>query len=217
MTTSIANTPLSEKLKTIPGFLGIRLEEEPKFFVLLREKDKQVRKYYSFLVAQTYIRGDRDFCVNEGFYRLTNYIFGSNTLNEKMSMAAPVLQGKSRKFIMAAPVLHEQKSDGWMMSFILPSKYKFETLPKPLVDNIEIIKVPSLLVASVRYNGTNGETKIKDKSSELISWLEGKDDYNILSEPRIAQYDAPHTLPFLRRNEIHVTVEEIPRRRQRSQ
>ena len=69
MTTSITKAPLSEKLKSIPGFFGIRLEEETKFFILFREGTKQIRKYYPFLMAQTFIRGNYEFCASEGFYR----------------------------------------------------------------------------------------------------------------------------------------------------
>ncbi len=154
--------------------------------------------------------------MKEGFFRLANYIFGSNTLNEKMAMSTPVFQGRSRKMVMASPVLSEQKSDGWMMSFVLPSKYKLESLPRPLVKNIEILKIPSLVVATIRYNGINSESKINEKSCELISWLEDKEDLNIISEPRCAQFDSPYVLPFFRRNEIHITVQELEKKMRRS-
>jgi hypothetical protein len=217
MTTAAQTIPLSEKLKSIPGFFGLRLEEEPKYYVLMKDGKKQIRKYYPFIMAQTLIRGDFRFSANEGFYRLANYIFGANTTGEKMSMTTPVFQSKSRKLVIPAPVLHEQKSDGWMMSFVLPSKYKFETIPLPLMDNIELIKVPTLLVATLRYSGTNTEQKINEHSQELIEWIEGKENLKIISEPRSAQYDAPHVLPFFRRNEVQVTVIEIPRRKRNTQ
>lgn len=216
MTTSVNSSPLTEKLKSIPGFFGIRLEEEPKFYVLLKDGQFQIRKYYPFIMAQTFVRGNYDFAMPEGFYRLANYIFGSNTKSEKMSMTSPVFQSKSKKLVMSAPVLHEQKSDGWVMSFIVPSKYKFETLPRPLMENIEIVKVPSLVVASLKYIGANNEARIAAKSKELLDWVDRHEDFTITSEPRIAQYDAPHALPFLRRNEIQVTVSEIEKKRRRS-
>ncbi len=215
MTTSIASIPLTEKLKSIPGFFGIRLEEEPKFYVLLKEGNFQIRKYNPIIMAQTFVRGDYSYAMSEGFYRLANYIFGANSTGEKMSMTSPVFQSKSKKLIMSAPVLHEQRTDGWMMSFIIPSKYKFDQLPRPLEGNIEIIKVPSLIVASIRYNGTNTEEKITEKSRALLDWVEGHEDFSILSEPRCAQYDAPHVLSFLRRNEIQVTVSEMEKKKKR--
>lgn len=216
MTTSVAPVPLIEKLKTIPGFFGIRLEEEPKFYVILKDSNFQIRKYYPFNMAQTFIRGDYDYAMTEGFFRLANYIYGANLDGEIMSMQSPVLQSKSKKLVVSAPVLHEQKTDGWMMSFILPSKYKFEKLPRPLEENIEIIKVPSLIVASIKYSGANSEEKINEKSRELLDWVDGHEDFSIISEPRCAQYDAPHVLSFLRRNEIQVTVNEIEKKRFRT-
>lgn len=216
MTTVVSTIPLTEKLKSIPGFFGIRLEEEPKHYVLMKEEDKQIRKYYPFMMAQTFVRGDYQFSTSEGFYRLANYIFGSNSEGEKMSMTTPVFQSKSRKLVMASPVLQEQRSDGWMMSFVLPAKYKIESVPKPLVENIEIIKVPALIVAAIRYRGANSEEKIVHYSKELIDWIETQDQYQIISEPRCAQYDAPHVLPFFRRNEIQITIHEIPKRNRKS-
>lgn len=213
MTTVVGTIPLAEKLKSIPGFFGLRLEEEPKYYVLMKDGNKQIRKYYPFIMAQTLIRGDFKFSSNEGFFRLANYIFGANSTGERMSMTTPVFQSKSRKLIIPAPVLHEQKSDGWMMSFVLPAKYKMETIPKPLMENIELIKVPSLLVATLRYSGSNTEEKIIEHSKELIEWVEGKENYQIISEPRSAQYDAPHVLPFFRRNEVQLSIHEIPRRK----
>lgn len=216
MTTFVTKIPLSEKLKSIPGFFGIRLEEGPKYFVLLKDKNFQVRKYNSFNLAQTFVRGDYEFAMNEGFFRLANYIFGSYSLGEKMSMSTPVLQGRSRKLTMSAPVLHEQKTDGWMMSFIIPSKYKFDALPKPLSEDIVLLKVPSIVVASVKYSGTNSEQRISEKTKELLEWLDRQEDFTAVSEPRIAQYDAPYVLPFLRRNEIQITVMEVMRTKKRS-
>ena len=217
MTTVVSTIPLTEKLKSIPGFFGLRLEEEPKHYVLMREGNKQIRKYYPFVMAQTFVRGDYNFSTTEGFYRLANYIFGSNSMGEKMSMTTPVFQSKSRKLVMASPVLQEQRSDGWMMSFVLPAKYKLENVPKPLGENIEIIKAPALIVATIRYSGTNTEQKIVEYSKLLIDWIETKEEYQIISEPRCAQYDAPHVLPFFRRNEIQITVHEIPKRKRNSQ
>lgn len=215
MTTSVNSAPLTEKLKSIPGFFGIRLEEEPKFYVLLKDGKFQIRKYYPYLMAQTFVRGDYQYAMTEAFYRLANYVFGSNSKHEKMSMTSPVFQSKSKKLIVSAPVLHEQKSDGWVMSFMIPSKYRFETVPKPLMDNIEIIKVPSLIVASLKYYGANNETRIAEKSKALIEWLGNQKDFTIKSEPRIAQYDAPYALSFLRRFEIQVSVNEVQPKRRR--
>ena len=210
MTSFVSDIPFSEKLKSIPGFFGIRLEEEPKYYVIFKDDTKQIRKYIPFTMAQTLVRGDYKFAATEGFFRLANYIFGLNSTAEKMSMTTPVFQGRSRKLVMASPVLHEQKTDGWMMSFVLPAKYKYESIPKPLVSNIDIIKVPSLLVASIRYSGLNTEEKISEKAKELVEWIHSQHRYSMISEPRSAQYDAPSVLPFFRRNEIQITVEELP-------
>lgn len=215
MTTGTTNAPLSVRLKRIPGFFGIRLDEGPKYYVLMKEDNKQIRKYYPYLMAQTFVRGSYEFATNEGFYRLANYLFGANSTGEKMSMVSPILQSRSKKLIMSSPILQQPQTDGWMMSFILPHKLKLETAPKPLMDNIKLVHVPSLIVASLRYRGANTELKMSESTAELLDWVDALEDFNIISEPRFAQYDGTQSMPFMRRNEVQVTVQEIPRLRKR--
>ena len=83
MTTLTNTPPLSVRLKKIPGFFGIRLEQGLKYYVLMKEENKQIRKYHPYLMAQTFVRGSYEFATSEAFYRLANYMFGANSLQEK--------------------------------------------------------------------------------------------------------------------------------------
>ena len=92
------------------------------------------------------------------------------------------------------------------MTFVLPSKYTLETIPIPLNDKIEIKMVPAKKVATIQYSGFINSRKIKDNATKLLSWLENN-EFTSLSEPYSAGYDPPWTIPFLRRNEVHIEIE----------
>jgi hypothetical protein len=46
---------------------------------------------------------------------------------------------------------------------------------------------------------------MKVRTSNLRDWLNRR-GYEAISESRLAGYDPPWTLPFLRRNEIHIDI-----------
>ena len=121
-------------------------------------------------------------------------------------MTAPVVQEKnSEKITMTAPVLQKQSDNKWVMAFVLPSTYTLETLPKPLDEKMVIKKIPGKKVASLRFTGFLSDTKLSEKSDLLKAWLM-ENDYDPKSEPRLAGYDPPWTIPFLRRNEVLIDL-----------
>ena len=122
-------------------------------------------------------------------------------------MTTPVLQkSQNEKISTTMPVYQQENSDTWTMTFVLPSKYTLETIPIPLNDKIEIKMVPAKKVATIQYSGFINSRKIKDNATKLLSWLENN-EYTSLSEPYSAGYDPPWTIPFLRRNEVHIEIE----------
>jgi hypothetical protein len=106
---------------------------------------------------------------------------------------------------MTAPVIQEESDKGWRMAFVLPSKYTVETAPKPLDPNVTVRKEPGKKVAVVRYSWWLSESRMQDYAEKLRQWLEER-NYEAVSQPRSAAYDPPWTLPFLRRNEVHIDV-----------
>jgi predicted transcriptional regulator len=61
-------------------------------------------------------------------------------------------------------------------------------------------------VAVLRFSGLVNEEKIAKKTLELTQWMVSK-NLRPLSDPELARYNPPWTLPFLRRNEILIEVE----------
>jgi len=186
---------------------GIRTSEEPPFEVLVEESNIEIRQYSDMLVAETEIVADYEESTKIGFRRLAGYIFGKNASQKEIAMTAPVVQKKeNEKIAMTAPVLQQQADKKWVMSFVLPSAYTMETLPKPLDDKVLIKTVPGKKVASISYTGFLSEEKFLKKAQQLKQWLE-TNQYAALSEPRSAGYDPPWTIPFLRRNEVLIDVQ----------
>lgn len=200
-------TILTLALLTGCTMVGIRNSEEAAHKILLEQDDIQVRLYEKSLVAQTTVNGNYKQTSNEGFKRLAGYIFGDNTTKEKIEMTTPVIEkSNSEKIAMTVPVYQEQEQDSWSMTFVLPSKYTIETIPDPIDNNIKIIEIAEKKVASIRYSGFITSDKIQDKTAELQQWLVSN-NYVSISKPYSAAYDPPWTIPFLRRNEVHIEIE----------
>jgi hypothetical protein len=84
--------PFTELLKSVPGFFGIRLEEEPKYDVIETLGDVEVRRYAPALIARLTVPGRFEEAVDQAFDRLARYIFGENSGEVKLAMTVPVEQ-----------------------------------------------------------------------------------------------------------------------------
>jgi hypothetical protein len=184
--------------------------EEPKYDVIEKSDAFELRAYKAFIVAETYVDGDLDAASNKGFRLIADYIFGNNKArtgaSEKISMTVPVtMEPKSEKISMTAPVSMQETSGKWRMHFVMPSKYTLETLPKPNNAEVKLREVPAKKIAVVRFSGLAGEEKVAKKTEELLAWLQTK-QIMPSGAPELARYNAPWTLPFMRRNEVMVEL-----------
>ncbi|NTW82291.1 MAG: heme-binding protein [Chlorobiaceae bacterium] len=187
--------------------LGKREAKEPPYKVLLTEGDCEIRQYDEMVVAETVVEGEYSRTSGTAFSRLAGYIFGKNRKKEKISMTAPVIQEPvSEKLPMTAPVIQERKGSGWVMAFVMPEGSTLASLPEPLDPSVTLRTVPGKKVAVIRYSGLHSESNLRSNSEKLDIWLEKK-GYRMLSQSRAASYDPPWTIPFMRRNEVHVDVE----------
>jgi hypothetical protein len=190
---------------------GIRTEETPPYKVLHQEKNFEIREYASVLVARTSNVGEMEDVQNQSFRILAKYIFGGNERSESISMTAPVLQeSKSESIAMTAPVIQQQSGERWIMEFVLPSKYSLSTAPKPKDSRVEILEKSSEIVASLRFTWGYSQSKIERKTAELRGWLKKFPQYEVVGSVRLAAYDPPFTIPFLRKNEVHLLLNIKP-------
>ena len=187
--------------------LGIRSASEPKYQILTANDKIEIRQYPSMVVAQTAVNADYKDSSSQGFNRLAGYIFGNNKNEQKMTMTAPVFQKQEVAIMdMTVPVIQQKTQQVWLMEFVLPQNYTASSAPRPLDSAVLIKDIPSKKVAVIKYTGSLSEQDIEEKSEELKHWL-FKKGYKPISTSRSAAYDPPWTLPFLRRNEVHIDIE----------
>ena len=185
--------------------------EEPKFSLLEKDQSFELRLYEPKIIAEVEVDGDMSAASRKGFRQIADFIFGNNTAqsgkSEKISMTAPVaIKPASEKIAMTAPVGAQQSEKGWKVSFVMPSQYTLETLPKPNNPQISIKQLPAKKFALIRFSGLVDEEKMQAKSAELNQWIAMK-KLNPVGIPELARYNPPWTLPFLRRNELMIEVE----------
>ena len=198
---------LSSLLMAGCSVFGIRTVEEAPYTVLLQDGDIQIRQYKDIIIAQTIVDGSYDKTSSIAFNRLARYIFGKNKARQKIAMTAPVLQEiGNEKLAMTAPVLQQKSGDKWIMSFVMPFGFTLDTLPEPIDPEVKLAEIKAKKLSTISYSGSLSEIGITDHARKLKAWLDEK-GYKAASEPRSAGFDPPWTIPFLRRNEVHIDID----------
>jgi hypothetical protein len=193
--------------------------EEPSFKVIAKSGTFELRQYAPMLVAETLVDGDMDDAGSTGFRRIADYIFGNNqvqasTSSTKIAMTAPVtMEPQSQKIAMTAPVAlipteNMVASKQWRVHFVMPSQYNLESIPKPKNPDVKLREIPGKLFAVNSFTGFNTQSRIQSKTDELSVWI-GQKNWKSISQPQLARYDPPWTLPMFRRNEVMIEVEDI--------
>ncbi len=165
--------------------------ETPKFKVLSTFNNIEIRAYKPLLIAEIDVRETRKEAVSQGFRSLADFIFGDNIRNDKIKMTAPVVQQSS--------------SQGWKVSFVMPSGYTIHDIPKPLNNEIIIKEIPARKMAVIKFNGRNEEDNISKYKNKLLKFME-QNNFVHEENPEYAFYNPPWTLPVLRRNEVMIEI-----------
>lgn len=197
----------------IGNIVGIRAgTEEPRFTVVERIDEVEIRRYGPRLTAETEAGGSAERARNEGFEKLASYIFGGNTSRASIAMTAPVAQSGGRRtaqgmsIAMTAPVAQSEVAGGvWRIQFVMPAKYTRETLPMPNDPAIRIVDVPAQDYAVLRFSGSRTSAAVAAKTEALKAAV-ASGRWRITAQPLAWFYDPPWTLPFLRRNEVAAPV-----------
>ena len=186
--------------------------KEPPYTVISRSGGVEYRQYEPYLVAETVVAGSADFddAGAEGFRRLFRYIAGANTGRAKIAMTVPVSQAApSEKIAMTVPVHQAGSASGWRVAFMLPGQYTPDTAPAPTDSRVSVVAMPGKLTAALRYSGRWTESNYCAKRDELLRILAAA-GIKPVAEPRLARYNAPFSLPLLRRNEVLIEVNKVP-------
>jgi len=167
--------------------------ETPKYKIITKKKNFEVRHYDSLIVAKTNIIDKYKEANSRGFRRIANYIFGGNNMQESIAMTAPVITTTS------------DLNNNYEVLFFMPFKYELESLPKPNLSSVTIEKRLLGLIASIEFGGWATEKNIETYKIRLKEYLK-KENLNIRGNFMIAQYNSPWALPPFRRNEILVQI-----------
>jgi hypothetical protein len=164
--------------------------EKQKYNVVHSEKEFEIRFYPSAILATVYSDAStyRELAY-PGFRKLAGYIFGGNASEEKISMTSPVHMDMNTS----------------SMSFVMPSSFSEENLPKPDDPGVKIKRTDDEYVAAIRFGGYASDKDIRKYSERLKSLLEAK-GISWYGNFRYLGYNPPFQ-PFGRRNEIIVNVE----------
>ena len=178
--------------------------------VLEQDGAIEIRHYESLVLVTTDMPGGMEEGQNEAFQRLFKYISGENEPKRKIAMTAPVImqnQDAGQKIEMTAPVFMSNQGETQTMSFVLPAQYDSQTAPKPSNSAVRLQETKDYTVAALQFSGLLNEKNIQRHHALLQNWIHDS-DYRSHDSCMSAVYNPHRTLPFLRRNEVLIPVEQ---------
>jgi hypothetical protein len=192
------------------GVFGIRTYEEPAYAVLETPRPGlEIRRYAPRLAAQVDLPGVSEAARSEAFRILFRYIAGANSSAQLVAMTTPVAaEAGAEKVAMTTPVATQASGNGVRMQFFLPARLTAATAPRPTDERVHIVPVPEETVAALRFSGRATEEELARRNTELLAAIAAA-RWQPTGNPVEMFYDAPFTLPFLRRNEVAVSVSPL--------
>jgi hypothetical protein len=193
------------------SYLVVRNIEEPRFTVIQWQEGYTIGEYAPYIIAETEVIGTYGDASSDGFRIIADYIFGNNTTRTSIAMTAPVLENESQnstseKIAMTVPVIDTENGENVRtVSFVLPSKYTIDTLPKPNNPQVTIRQVAAHKVAVLSFTWYPTAKRVAEKKSALQAMLE-RDGFEIDGEIQVARYNPPLSMPLMLRNEIIIPI-----------
>jgi len=179
--------------------------EEPEYQLIEKQGNLEVRQYKSRLAASVDVAANAD-APNTAFRILAGYIFGKNKGRTSLPMTVPVTQEvPPTKIAMTVPVTMVENDGRMRMSFFMPGKYTLESLPEPEDKRITFKTLPPTQFAVIRFSGIATKASVERQSNLLRAFMKDRGIQGA-GEPIKASYNAPWTLPFMRRNEVWIEV-----------
>ena len=182
--------------------------EKPDYKVIQSEQNIEIRQYEPMIIAEVEVDGKREDAIRDGFRLIADYIFGNNTVQQNISMTAPVQQKRNQKIAMTTPVQQQLTGKSWRISFVMPSKYSMDSLPVPNNNRVRLKKILTKKFVVIEFSGSNSNENVIGHENQLMNFIEAN-QINIIGSPKYAFYNAPWTLPFLRRNEVMIEIKQL--------
>jgi hypothetical protein len=173
------------------SFASKRIEKQ-KYRVIKKEKEFEIRYYPPAIFATTRssAKSYRELG-NSGFRKIAGYIFGNNESSAKIAMTAPVHMDINEK--------------GSSMSFVMPSEYTLDKLPRPVDGRVELHESPAVYMAAIEFGGFASDQRIKQYADQLSQSLK-KNGIKMIGNPTYLGYNAPYEF-IGRKNEVVIAIE----------
>jgi len=171
------------------------MTEQQKYTLIQKIGHVEIRDYEACVLADVFIGGQPDGAASRGFGHLFQYIAGSNESQQKIAMTAPVIQDSLEK--------------SWRISFVLPADAHIDTVPMPTDAAVHLRQVPQQFAAALSFRGNTNQQRIVQYEKTLRSEL-ARHNIAAVGELRWARFDPPFKPPFLRHNEVILTVQWPP-------
>jgi DNA gyrase inhibitor GyrI len=181
--------------------------EKPDYEVIQSVQNIEIRQYEPMIIAEVEVDGKREDAIGDGFRLLADYIFGNNTVQQVISMTAPVQQKENQNIAMTAPVQQQSTGKSWRMSFVMPSKYSMDSLPVPNNNRVRLKGILAKKFVVIEFSGTNSNENLTEHENQLMNYIE-ENQIKINDSPKYAFYNPPWSLPFLRRNEVMIEINQ---------
>jgi hypothetical protein len=151
----------------------------------------EIRSYEATLFTSVQLSGNKyKEASSKGFSILAGYIFGGNKKKEKIAMTSPVAMSLD---------------DSMTMMFMVPKKFKKETLPHPDQPQIKFREEPAKTVGAISFGGWANDEKIEKYKQQLTSALDAE-GITYTNRFYFLGYNPPFEV-FNRKNEIIVELE----------
>ncbi|KAL8040723.1 hypothetical protein ABFX02_10G116700 [Erythranthe guttata] len=169
--------------------------ETPKYQILKRTANYEVRKYDPFIVVET--NGDK-LSGSSGFNSVAGYIFGKNSAAEKLKMTTPVFTQTFDPEVSKVSI-----------QIVLPSEKDLNSLPAPNEAEIGLRKVEGGIAAVSKFSGKPSDQIALEKEKYLRLNLVN-DGLKAKEGCLLARYNDPgRTRSFIMRNEVLIWLEEF--------
>ena len=149
----------------------------------------EVRDFAPCVVADVIVKGGISSAGSQGFRPLFNYI-------------------SKNQIAMTAPVIEEEiGASEWLVSFVMPEGSKIDQLPTPEASPVHLRELPAHRAAVLSFSGRTSENTVLKQELKLLEMLEAKGITSV-GKARIARFDPPWKPPFMRHNEIIISIRQ---------
>lgn len=180
--------------------------ETPSYKVIQSKGKIEIREFDPMVIAEVQVIGRRKDAISSGFKLLADYIFGNNISQENIDTTATIQQPASEKIAMTAPVQQQLANDSWLVSFVMPSEYNLEDLPKPKNIEVKLKNVPVKRFVTIQFSGTSSDENLAKHKKLLVEFIKNN-SISVTGTSKYAFYNPPWTLPLMRRNEVMFEVQ----------